>query len=67
MFTEDRSNTSNTSEEALKLIRKILKTNTLGEIEGTQFDGSYPHVFVLLGSSVSCFIFVSLVHSNWNG
>lgn len=57
MFTEDRSNTSNTSEETLKMIRKTLRTNSLGQIERTQFDGTYPHVFVTFGASVSDFIF----------
>lgn len=57
MFTEDKTNAPNTSEETLKLIRKILRTNSLGEIEGTHFDGTYPHVFVTFGASVSDFIF----------
>lgn len=57
VFTGHGSDTSNTTEEALKLIRRSLKSNSMDRVEGTHFDGTYPHVFVTFGASVSDFIF----------
>lgn len=53
MFAGHGSDTSTTTEEALKLIRRSLKSNSMDRVEGTHFDGSYPHVFVTFGASVS--------------
>lgn len=44
--------TANTTEEALKLIRRSLKSNSMDRMEGTRFDGTYPHIFVTFGASV---------------
>lgn len=43
---------ANTTEEALKLIRRSLKSNSMDRMEGTHFDGTYPHIFVTFGASV---------------
>lgn len=43
---------ANTTEEALKLIRRSLKSNSMDRMEGTHFDGTFPHIFVTFGASV---------------
>lgn len=53
LFTGHGSDSSNTTEEALKLIRRSLKSNSMDRMEGAHFDGSYPHVFITFGASVS--------------
>lgn len=53
VLTGHGSDTSKTTEEALKLIRRSLKSKDMGRVEGTCFDESYPHVFVTFGASVS--------------
>jgi len=47
------SDSSNQTEEALKLIRRTLKSNSMDRVEGTHFDGTYPHIFITFGASVS--------------
>lgn len=46
------SDNSNSTEAALKLIRQSLKSNSMVRMEGTHFDGTYPHIFVTFGASV---------------
>lgn len=46
---------AHTTEEALKLIRRSLKSNSMDRMEGTHFDGTYPHIFVTFGASVRSF------------
>lgn len=47
------SDTTNQTEAALKLIRRSLKSNSMDRVEGTHFDGTYPHIFITFGASVS--------------
>lgn len=54
LFIGHGSDTSNTTEEALKLIRRSLKGSSMERVEGACFNGNYPHVFVTFGASVSC-------------
>lgn len=60
LFIGHGSDTSNTTEEALKLIRRSLKSNSMNQVEGTHWDGTYPHVFVTFGASVSVFFFICI-------
>lgn len=55
LFTGHNTNASNTTEEALKLIRKSLKSCSMDQ-DGTRFDGTYPHIFVTFGASVSSYL-----------
>lgn len=41
-------------QQSLALIRNSLKSSRM-ELEGTHFDGSHPHVFVVFGASVRFF------------
>ncbi|XP_055301087.1 glucose-6-phosphate 1-dehydrogenase isoform X2 [Sitodiplosis mosellana] len=50
-MTGHGSDTSKTTEEALKLIRRSLKSNSMDRVEGIHFDASYPHVFITFGAS----------------
>ncbi|XP_046621762.1 glucose-6-phosphate 1-dehydrogenase isoform X1 [Neodiprion virginianus] len=40
-----------TTEQSLAFIRQSLKSATMDHLEGTHFDGSIPHIFVILGAS----------------
>ncbi|XP_015594456.1 glucose-6-phosphate 1-dehydrogenase isoform X2 [Cephus cinctus] len=39
------------TEDSLVLIRQSLKSADMDHLEGTHFDGSFPHVFITLGAS----------------
>lgn len=51
-ITGHSSGSAKTTEEALKLIRRSLKSNSMNRMEGTCFDATYPHIFVIFGASV---------------
>lgn len=52
------TNSVQTTEEALKLIRRSLKSKSMNRVEGIHFDGNYPHIFVTFGASVILLLFV---------
>lgn len=66
-FTGHGADSTNQTEEALKLIRRSLKSNSMDRVEGTHFDGNYPHIFIVFGASVGFqrkFDFFNLFYSN---
>lgn len=46
----DQNNDNHCSSETLSLIRRSLKSHSMNK-EGTQFDESFPHIFVVFGAS----------------
>lgn len=44
------------SQRTLEIIRDELKSDSLKECEGTYWDGCHPHMFVVMGASVSILI-----------
>lgn len=58
-FSGHNTNTSNTTETALKLIRKSLKSTSMDRMEGTHFDGTFPHIFTTFGASVIILNFIA--------
>lgn len=51
-LTGHGADATNQTEEALKLIRRSLKSNSMDRTEGARFDGDYPHIFLTFGASV---------------
>lgn len=50
---EVNNSVETSTEESLQYIRQSLKSDEMDHLEGTHFDRHIPHVFVILGASVS--------------